>query len=167
MQRLALEDATQILGLTPAQKYNMTAEEIVDAMADLSTAGLVTRRNLFIQFLFAWLTGNGDLHAKNVSLLESKGRWGVAPMHDLPSTFIYGDTAMALDIDGRRKGLRWRDWENFGRAIGLPERSVLTAASKVGVAAASVDWERLPFTGSPLNGTLRELRFRRAELPNA
>lgn len=57
----------------------------MDAMADLSTAGLVTRRNLFIQFLFAWLTGNGDLHAKNVSLLESKGRWGVAPMHDLPS----------------------------------------------------------------------------------
>lgn len=52
-------------------------------MADLSTAGLVTRRNLFIQFLFAWLTGNGDLHAKNVSLLESKGRWGVAPMYDL------------------------------------------------------------------------------------
>lgn len=78
-QRLALEDATQILGLTPARKYNVSAEDVVEAIAGLSSAEMVARRNLFMQFLFAWLTGNGDLHAKNVSLLNSQGRWAVAP----------------------------------------------------------------------------------------
>ena len=28
------------------------------------------RATLYPQFLFAWLTGNGDLHAKNVSILR-------------------------------------------------------------------------------------------------
>ena len=33
------------------------------------------RETLYLQFLFAWLTGNGDLHAKNVSILRpSQGR---------------------------------------------------------------------------------------------
>jgi serine/threonine-protein kinase HipA len=31
-------------------------------------------------------------------------------------------------------------------------------------AASAIDLEALPFTGSPLRGTLRELRFRRGEL---
>lgn len=164
MQRLPLEDATQILGLTPAQKYNVSAEEVVEALADLSTAGMVARRNLFMQFLFAWLTGNGDLHAKNVSLLRCGGRWAVAPIYDVPSTLIYGDTTMALDVDGRRSRLRSRNWKNFGRAIGLPDRAILSAATKVCDAAVSVEWESLPFEGSPLRGTMRELRFRQAEL---
>ena len=165
--RLALEDATQIMGLTPAQKYNVAAEEVVQALADHCAAGMVVRRNLFMQFLFAWLTGNGDLHAKNVALLQVGDRWQVSPIYDVPSTLVYGDTTMALDIDGRRNKLRWRNWMHFGESIGLPERAVLSAAKKAGDAAAGVDWEDLPFEGSPRNGALRELRFRRAQLPTA
>ena len=56
---------------------------------------------------------------------------------------------------------------HFGESIGLPERAVLSAAKKAGDAAAGVDWGDLPFEGSPRNGALRELRFRRAELPTA
>lgn len=167
LQRLALEDATQILGLTPAQKYNVSAEEVVEAVSDLASAGMVARRNLFMQFLFAWLTGNGDLHAKNVSLLSSQGRWAVVPAYDVPSTLIYRDNTMALDIDGRRSRLRWRNWKTFGRTIGLPDRAILSAAIKARNAAASVDWQSLPFEGSPVRGTLRELRFRQSELPDA
>lgn len=167
VRRLALEDATQVLGLTPAQKYNVAAEEVVEELAALARAGMVARRNLFMQFMFAWLTGNGDLHAKNVSLLSSGGRWAIAPMYDLPSTFIYGDKTMALDVDGRRSKLRWRNWKNFGRSIGLPDRAILSAAIKTRDAAASVSWQGLPFGGTPLRGTQRELRFRQAEVPDA
>ncbi|MET3349120.1 UNVERIFIED_ORG: hypothetical protein ABID57_000789 [Arthrobacter sp. UYEF1] len=46
----------------------------------------------------------------------------------------------------------------------LPDRAA-TAANRIALTAATaIKLEGLPFTGSPLNGALRELRFRRAEL---
>lgn len=81
-------------------------------------------RTLYLQFLFAWLTGKGDLHAKNVSVLRGRtGRWGVAPVYDIPCTALYGDMTMALPVDGRTKGLRRRHWEAFAESIGLPQRA--------------------------------------------
>ncbi|WP_414819923.1 HipA domain-containing protein [Serinicoccus sp. CNJ-927] len=38
----------------------------------------------------AWATGNGDLHAKNLSVLQRDGEWRVAPVYDVPSTVPYG-----------------------------------------------------------------------------
>lgn len=163
--RLALEDAAQVLNLPPASKYAVSSEEVVEALAGLCKAKAVAVRNLYLQFVFAWLTGNGDLHAKNASVLEGRhGGWVVAPVYDIPCTLLYGDDTMALAISGRVKNLKARHWQEFAASIGLPARAA-TAANKIALAAATaIDPEDLPFTGSPLNGALRELRFRRAEL---
>lgn len=164
-QRLPIEDAGQVLGLPPASKYAVPAERVVTALASIASAPLVATRNLYLQFLFAWLTGNGDLHAKNVSMLRTaEGTWGVAPMYDVPSTFIYGDSSMALPIDGRTTNLRVRHWRAFAEAIGLPERAARSADALALRAAEAVDLAQVGFTGSPLNGTVRELRMRRTEL---
>lgn len=163
--RLALEDAAQVLNLPPASKYATSTEELVLALAGLCKAKVVAVRNLYLQFVFAWLTGNGDLHAKNASVLQGpQGGWVMAPVYDIPCTLLYGDDTMALSIAGRVKNLKDRHWREFAASIGLPERAA-TAANKLALtAAAAVDLGALPFTGSPLNGALRELRFRRAEL---
>lgn len=162
--RLALEDAAQVLNLPPASKYAVSAEEVVLALAGLCKAKVVAVRNLYLQFVFAWLTGNGDLHAKNASVLQGpQGGWVMAPVYDIPCTLLYGDDTMALSIAGRVKNLKARHWREFAASIGLPERAA-TAANKLALtAAAAVDLGALPFTGSPLNGALRELRFRHAE----
>jgi serine/threonine-protein kinase HipA len=163
--RLALEDAAQVLNLPPASKYAVSSEDVVLALGGLCKAQAVAVRNLYLQFVFAWLTGNGDLHAKNVSVLEGRhGGWVVAPVYDIPCTLLYGDDTMALTVAGKVKNLRSRHWEEFASSIGLPQRAA-TAANRVALSAASaIDLEALPFTGSPLRGTLRELRFRRGEL---
>lgn len=163
--RLALEDAAQVLNLPPASKYAVSSEEVVLALAGLCKAKAVAVRNLYLQFVFAWLTGNGDLHAKNASVLEGRhGGWVVAPIYDIPCTLLYGDDTMALTVAGRVKNLKTRHWQEFAANIGLPERAA-TAANKTALSAASaIDLEALPFSGSPLNGALRELRFRRGEL---
>ena len=164
-QRLALEDATQVLAVPPASKYSMPSERVVTALASVASAPLVAARNLYLQFVFAWLTGNGDLHAKNVSVLRTPGgAWTIAPIYDVPCTLVYGDSSMALPIDGRTTNLRTRHWHAFAEAIGLPERAALSADSLALKAAVAVDLGAVGFTGSPLNGTLRELRMRRAEL---
>ncbi|MFE5835238.1 type II toxin-antitoxin system HipA family toxin [Arthrobacter sp. NPDC056493] len=163
---LPTEDGAQVLGLPPASKYSVAAEEVVAALARVSKAPAVAARNLYLQFLFAWLTGNGDLHAKNVSVLGGRhgGGYAVAPVYDVPCTLVYGDITMALPVAGRSKNLRARHWAEFAAEIGLPQRAAASANAAALKAAASVDLEALPFHGSPLNRAVRELRHRRAEL---
>lgn len=163
--RLGLEDAAQVLNLPPASKYAVSAEEVVLALAGLCKAKVVAVRNLYLQFVFAWLTGNGDLHAKNASVLQGpQGGWVMAPVYDIPCTLLYGDDTMALSIAGRVKNLKARHWREFAASIGLPERAATAANNLALTAAAAVDLGALPLTGSPLNAALRELRFRRTEL---
>ena len=163
--RLALEDAAQILGVPPARKYNVTAEDVVAAVSGACSMPAVAARNLYLQFLFAWLTGNGDLHAKNVSVLQTTdGSSVVAPIYDVPCTLLYGDNSMALPIGGKTKNLRAKHWAEFAASIGLPERAVKKLNTTAVQAAKAIDLTTLPFHGSPLNHAVRELRHRRAEL---
>lgn len=162
--RLPQEDAAQVMGLPPASKYNVTAEAAVNALADACRARPVAARNLYLQFLFAWLTGNGDLHAKNISILGGPAGFTVAPVYDVPCTLLYGDDTLALSIAGRTKGLKARHWAEFAESIRLPERAAATANRTALAAAAGVDLSALPVDGSPVRGAERELRHRRAEL---
>jgi len=165
--RLPLEDAAQVLDLPPASKYAVSSEDAALALAGLCKAGPVAVRNLYLQFVFAWLTGNGDLHAKNISVLGRDGAWVVAPVYDIPCTLLYGDDTTALSVAGKLKGLRARHWQEFAANIGLPQRAAAAANATAMKAAAAIDLEALPFSGSPLNGALRELRFRSTELARA
>ncbi len=164
-RRLAFEDATQVLGLPPSSKYNVDAVQVVEALAGMVRAPLIAARNLYLQFLFAWLTGNGDLHGKNVGVLrDSMGRWSIAPLYDIPCTLVYDDDSMALPIAGRTRGLRAKHWAEFAGQVGLPDKAAKSAQQLALRAAATVDFDQLPFSGSPLNRTRRELRLRRGEL---
>lgn len=163
--RLPLEDAAQVMGLPPAAKYTVAYEDAVLALAAVCKAPVVAARNLYLQFVFAWLTGNGDLHAKNVSVLGGQtGGFAIAPVYDVPCTLLYGDDSLALPVDGRTKNLRARHWAAFARAIGLPERAALAANTLALKAASAVDLTSLPFEGSPLTHAQRELRHRRGQL---
>ncbi|WP_347109717.1 HipA domain-containing protein [Paenarthrobacter sp. S56] len=165
MRRLPMEDAAQVMNLPPASKYAVSSEDVVLALAGLCRARPVAVRNLYLQFLFAWLMGNGDLHAKNVSVLaRPRSGWMVAPVYDIPCTLLYGDDTMALTVGGKVKGLKAKHWQDFADAIGLPQRAAAAANALALAAASAIRLEELPFTGSPLNGALRELRFRRGEL---
>ncbi|WP_306363089.1 type II toxin-antitoxin system HipA family toxin [Nocardia sp. CC227C] len=164
-RRLAFEDATQVLGLPPASKYQPDAVTVINTLAQISEAPAVARRNLYLQFLFGWLTGNGDLHAKNVGVVEGPGgKWDIAPIFDVPCTLVYGDDSMALPIAGRTRKLRARDWAALAAEIGLTERAAMSARTVALRAAASVDYAALPFSGSPIRRTESELRWRRTEL---
>ncbi|WP_127791810.1 type II toxin-antitoxin system HipA family toxin [Agromyces sp. LHK192] len=163
--RLAFEDGTQVLGLPPASKYQIPAEDVALALASLTTAPVVAARNLYLQFVFAWLVGNGDLHAKNLAVLEAEpGRWTIAPVYDVVCTLLYGDASMALPIDGRTTSLKRRHWDAFARRLGIPDRAATSANALALRAAASVDLDAVGMTGSPVRGAVRELGFRRAEL---
>ena len=164
-RRLPLEDGTQVMALPPAAKYGVASEEVVLALAERCEARLPAIRNFYLQFLFAWLTGNGDLHAKNLSILgDASGGFSPAPVYDVPCTLLYGDETMALPIADKVKNIRARHWGEFAVVLGLPPRAADSANRLALKAAMSIDLEMLPFEGSPLRGAQRELRFRCHEL---
>jgi len=117
---LPVEDGCQVLGRWPADKYAVATGVVFKALARLCASELVAARDLFRQLCFAILTGNGDLHAKNVSVVgSSDGEWRIAPAYDLPSTAFYGDSTLALSLDGRRSGVSRRQLLDFAESIGL------------------------------------------------
>ncbi|MGO4189783.1 type II toxin-antitoxin system HipA family toxin [Pseudarthrobacter sp. TAF60_1] len=132
VQRLAVEDGAQVLKLYPADKYNVGYGTVCHALAAHCAAPLPALRNLAIQGAFAWLSGNGDLHAKNVSMVQQPhGEWIIAPVYDIPSTVVYGDKTLALTLNGKRNGISRRHFLGWANDLGLTDR---TAAQVVELA---------------------------------
>ncbi|GAB4098603.1 type II toxin-antitoxin system HipA family toxin [Sinomonas halotolerans] len=164
-RRLPLEDGAQLLGVLPASKYAVDTEQLIVAAADACAARPVALRNLYMQFLFAWLTGNGDLHAKNISVLwDRPGKGSVAPIYDIPCTLLYDDETMALPIGGVTRKLKASHWKSLAADIGLPEKAARSAAALAARAARTADLGALPFSGTRLHRAQRELRTRHEEL---
>ncbi|MGK3958850.1 type II toxin-antitoxin system HipA family toxin [Arthrobacter sp. R4] len=126
VRRLAVEDGAQVLKLYPADKYNVGYGQVCQALADYCSAPLPALRNLAIQGAFAWLSGNGDLHAKNVSMVQQPhGEWTIAPVYDIPSTVVYGDKTLALTLAGKRSGISRRHFLGWATALGLSDRTAV------------------------------------------
>ena len=163
---LACEDAAQVLGRWPADKYLLSTEEVVSALADRCAARPVALRALFQQVCFAWLTGNGDLHAKNLSILSTdQQEWRASPAYDLPSTVPYGDLTLALPLQGRTRGLSRRHLLSFADDIGLPERAAASVLDGL-LERLADQGERLrggalPFAQKVTADMAAELRHRR------
>jgi len=132
-RNLAQEDGCQVLGRYPADKYRVSSEEVVLALSSKCGAPLVAARDLVRQLVFAYLTCNGDAHAKNLSILQHPdGEWMASPAYDLPSTHAYGDTTMALAIDGRdREDIGRNSFLALGASAGLPTRVVERVVDEV------------------------------------
>jgi serine/threonine-protein kinase HipA len=166
---LAVEDAGQVLGLWPADKYNVTMEEAAIALADLCAARPVAAHDLFRQTVFAWLTGNGDLHAKNISVVRTpSAEWRISPAYDLPSTVPYRDTTFALTVGGKRAGFSRRILLEFAGAIGLRAAAARSVLDRLIEATSGLE-ERLdeaawPFDRAVTQRTRKELAFRRRQL---
>jgi serine/threonine-protein kinase HipA len=131
--RLAQEDGCQVLARYPADKYRLSTEEMVAAMSGICRAQPVAALTLLKQVAFAYLSCNGDAHAKNFSIRQlGQGEWRVTPAYDLPSSYPYGDTTMALTIGGRSKeDIGRTDFLALGAAVGLKPRAVARALDEL------------------------------------
>lgn len=123
---LPQEDACQVMGRFPGDKYRLETLDVITALADRCAAPVVARRDLLAQVALAYLIGNGDLHAKNLSIgwRPDLDGWAVTPAYDVLSTLPYGDPRMALPIEGRRDSLTRRRLLAVGRVLGVAERAL-------------------------------------------
>jgi serine/threonine-protein kinase HipA len=167
MTMLAVEDACQVLGRYPADKYALTSEDVIRGLASVARAGPVAARDLVRQLAFAYLSCNGDAHAKNFAVLHTRSEWRVAPAYDLPCSYVYGDTTMALTLDGKRQeGIGRVSFLALGAAVGLSTRAVQRLLDEL---CARVDsWidclDDLPFDERQLHKLRRAVEYRRGRL---
>jgi len=164
---LPVEDAAQALNIYPGDKYRVTTEQVAKALSDICSSRPLALREIYRQVLFAWLTGNGDLHAKNLSVVgDTNGEWRMTPAYDLPSTAPYGDRTLAISVGGRTKGLSRKSLLEFGRQIGLAEKVCESVLQETLNATAPVfaEWSESglsPFGIEATKDTLRVLQHRR------
>lgn len=153
-----MEDGAQILGIPSGEKYTednhaVTTESVIQAMVKLAASPAIARRNLYLHFLYAWLTGNGDLHAKNISLLKGRRGWEVAPIYDIPCSLVHiKSLSMALSVNGKDNSNPgdgsppedWKitvdDWLALADTIGLPPKVQKDALKRALKAARAVRW---------------------------
>lgn len=164
--RLAVEDATQVMGLYPADKYNVSYTAAGRSLIGQCGAALPAMRNLVIQAAFAWLTGNGDLHAKNISVLQNRaGETVVAPVYDIPSTTVYGDKSLALSLNGKTTGVSRKHFLQWSFEFGLPrraaERSLAIALGATKTLIDDLESGVSPFPRQQTRGWVKELAHRR------
>ncbi|AKK10667.1 type II toxin-antitoxin system HipA family toxin [Corynebacterium uterequi] len=118
--RYPVEDAAQLLNLHPGQKYSTTMEEIVKAVCAVVVSPTRAKRTIALMVALAWLTGNGDMHAKNISVIDTGAGYDVAPVYDIPSTLVYGDSTLALPVQGAKDNISAKKFLAFTDDIGLP-----------------------------------------------
>jgi len=125
-QRIHLEDSCQFMSCYPADKYRLNCFDIAARIRELCTAPDVETAKLIHLIAFCYLIGNGDLHAKNISLMvepETK-IIRLSPAYDLLSTCVYGDRDMALDFEARKRNLKRQHFLNFARRFGMQPRVI-------------------------------------------
>jgi serine/threonine-protein kinase HipA len=165
---LAVEDGCQAADRPPADKYLLGADRTTATLASLCDAPLVAGRELLRQLAFAYLTCNGDAHAKNFSVLQDPtGEWKVSPAYDVPCSYVYGDHTMALSIGGRIGGdFGFKDFAALGASLNVPERAVRGAVTEL-VERADLwlpDIDQLPFDAGLLAKLKRVIKHRRMRL---
>lgn len=146
-ERIHIEDFAQVFGIYPSRKYEAAAyHDIASALgvAVSPAAALEFVRRLAL----AVITGNGDMHLKNWSLIYrgNGDKPELAPIYDVLSTVAYIPAdAIALSLGGERsfKALTAQRWKVFANRARLPEPAVLKAVIDI-VERVNEYWWSLP-----------------------
>lgn len=123
--RLPQEDVCQMTGRWPADKYRPSLREVTEAVTASVSAPAASVLELVRLTAFSYLIGNGDMHAKNISVrwLPGERIAELTPAYDLLSTAPYGlDDRLALHMDGRTGRIRGRDLARFAETFSVPSR---------------------------------------------
>lgn len=145
--RVHMEDFAQVFGRYPSEKYTGAAYHNIAAALN-SGVSFDAAIEFVRRLALTALTGNGDMHLKNWSLLyPGDGRTPtLSPVYDVLSTIPYiPKDGMALSLAGEKsfKALTQERWRSFANRSRLPEGAVMTAVAET-AADVLAKWSVLP-----------------------
>jgi serine/threonine-protein kinase HipA len=123
------EDFCQLASRPSKEKYAGSAELCARLVRLYSGQPGVDVLKLYRLWVFSWWVGNGDLHLKNLSLLDGSREDTAAPhllspAYDLvASHLVIDDDRMALPMGGRDRRYSRASWRSFAGYCGIPDRA--------------------------------------------
>lgn len=147
-EALGFEDMCSLLGMSPAEKYESTAEQVSKALlAFVADHERLDSSKRFLQMLL--LNGairNADAHSKNYALLYSKlGDVTLAPAYDIVTVHAYGAYALnpyALSIGGTKGWNLRKPLQRFAtERLGLDASEVDKTIDKIATAMSDMSSE--------------------------
>ncbi len=120
--KIAMEDMCQLSERLTEDKYKGSHESIAKLIKEYSSVPMLDLVNYWEQVLFAWITGNADMHLKNYSLYAPHGRYVLSPAYDLLSTALVipeDKEELALTLMGKKRKLTRQNFTDAMTASGL------------------------------------------------
>jgi len=138
-----LEDFAQLSGASRDTKYDSSTEQLIEIIDKFCTFPALERLKFFDRLLFAYLTGNEDMHLKNWSLITRDDKVELSPAYDLLNSTIPNPKSreeLALPLHGKKSNLRTNDFWQYLAAERLGLTPPLIEQTKARFAAVSADW---------------------------
>ena len=122
-EKVGFEDFASLLGRIAADKREGAYEEAKTVLERYSAYPGLDKAEYAFRLLFAFLTGDNDLHFKKFALIETKnGHYRLAPACLLSSAaFNNGPDELALSLNGKKQGLGLADLKRFALSLGLTQ----------------------------------------------
>lgn len=145
-KKIAVEDFSQLLGLSRETKYDASMEKVANVIDQYCTFPAVEKIKLFKLTLVNFLIGNEDMHVKNFSLMTIKGKVELTPVYDiLNTTMALADPQeeIALPINGKKRKLDAGILVDYfaRRRLGLNSKIISTVMDEL--LQAKPAWEKL------------------------
>ncbi len=131
-RKIAMEDMASVRGVTSAEKYEGSIEQVARGLRSVSSDPETDVATLLQRTVFAWLTGDGDLHLKNMAVLKVAPDGAqdfrsvrFAPIYDAVTTRVFPGLEqdnLALSLAGKRNRLSLGDFVRAGVTMGLEAR---------------------------------------------
>lgn len=136
MRRLAQEDVCQLANRYPSAKYQFTAQQAIRLIGDTVHVGGGSAPLAMLKALriaaFSYLIGNGDLHAKNLSVHTTPtGGIDLTPAYDLLCTqpYLSWNDPQAMPLMGRDANLTADTFMSAAQHLGIGQRAIHTMLS--------------------------------------
>lgn len=121
-----MEDMCQITGRLTMDKYKGSYEQIAKAILRFSSRPMLDVVNFYEQVLFAYLTGNADMHLKNYSLWRpGNNEPNLSPAYDHVSTALVmpeDKEELALTLNGKKRRLHRSDFVSAMTNAGIESK---------------------------------------------
>lgn len=126
--KISCEDLCQLTETLTEHKYRGSYERVGKAITQYSSQSGLDILHYFQLVLFSFISGNGDMHLKNFSMIEKKdGTFCLSPAYDLVSTHlvIKGETEqMSLNLNGKKNKISRNDFDALGLNLKLTEKQI-------------------------------------------
>lgn len=122
-EKLAMEDFCQISERLTEDKYKSSVERLGKLVRRYSVYRGLDAVDFFERIVFCFITGNGDMHLKNYSLIETEAGLRLSAAYDLLCTLLAipdDPDQSALTINGKRSGLTVNDFEKLAESLEIP-----------------------------------------------